>query len=107
MKHLHHVFLLKNDFNKMASDTDWKMRAIYFPESAEEDTEPWRKFCFIVPDEARPALSICLGWGDGKPPEEGEGEESHEKKSTGKKKKKKSGMKPMRKMTEVKGRKIG
>ena len=107
MKHPHHVFLLQKKFEKMKFDTDAKVRAIHFPESTEEDAEPWRKFFYIVPAEARPALSSCLGWGDGKSPNEGEGEESHEKKSTGKKKKKKIGMKPMRKKTSVKGTKIG
>ena len=108
IKHPHHVLLLQNVFDKMMCDTDAKVRTIHFPESAEEAAEPWRKFFYIVPVEARLALSSCLGWGDGKPPDKGEGEESHEKKSTGKKKKKKkSGMKPMKKKTGVKGRKIG
>ena len=62
---------------------------------------------YIVPVEAQPALSICLGWGGGNPPDDGGGGDSHEKKSTGKKKEKKIGMKPMRKKTGVKGRKIG
>ena len=48
MKHPHHVFLLQNVFEKMTFDTIAKVRAIHFPESAEEDAEPWQKFFYIV-----------------------------------------------------------
>ena len=98
-----HVFLLQSVFDKMTFFTEEKLRGIRIPESAPEDTEPWKKLFFVVQAAARPALSICLGWGDGKPPKEGERSESQEKNSTGKKKKR--GMKPMGNKKGAKGKK--
>ena len=72
MKHPNHVFLLQDLFEKMLSYSKEQMGDVSFLESEQEDTEPWKKFFFVVPAAARPALSSCLGWGDGKPPEEGE-----------------------------------
>ena len=83
-----------------------KVRAMRFPESEEEDANPWRNLCFIIPDNTRPALLSGLGWGSGKTPNEGEGCQSNKKKkSTEKKKKKKCVIKPRKRKSGKKRRK--
>ena len=47
------------------------------------------EFFHVPPEDTRPALLSCLGWGSGKTPNEGEGDESGAKKKSRRKKKEK------------------
>ena len=94
MKHPHHIFLLQNILDKMTVVNVEEVRKLKFPDRAKEDVDAWMHFFHLLPEETRPTLSSCLGWGRRELPKAGKvSETGGGKRSRGKKKEKKCGQK--------------
>ena len=93
MKHPNHVFLLQNIFDRLSFGNIKEVREMKFLENENNDVDPWNVL-LVIEDNARPALSSCLGWGSRKTRNEGKFSRSSViKKKRGKEKKKKCGEK--------------
>ena len=94
MKHPHHIFLPQNVLDKITVVNLEEVRRLKFPERAKENVDAWMHFFHLLPENTRPTLSSCLGWGRGKLPKAGKVSETGAKRrSRGKKKEKKGGEK--------------
>ena len=78
--------MLQNILNKMTVVNVEEVRRLKFPERAKKAS---MQLFRLLSDNARPALSSCLGWGRGNTPDAGKGGETGARKRSRRKKKEK------------------